>query len=396
MHKELLPFDREDMEPDRLRRMIVSAEQRAGITKPTNKEVYTMSKKTGKRSAAVAIILAAAFLVAAVAGAVGIGYIANHKDVIDNYFGGGVGDRIEQQGLYESVEVGSTEHFRIMKEAALSTGRLNVVIITAEATDQEGREYIARYADSTPEVAYAFESFEEQWYYYKDVDDYLEGKSNALESNYADSIGTPFIAFVGSDITEAFGDNLFSWTIKPKFGDGYMTFEYIFELGKEPGAVTVPLELYLMDPETGATDLSGGQYLCTVEFSTESGAAGRQFVSETTGRAVTLYDFALYSDRDLMLFEAVSSDPASADFSIVLEYADGSSDTLTKADTDLVSYYDNRPEEEQIDEYGLYKPDFSGPNGEQVGVDTRVVLNRFVNSQNVEAIVINGERFAAE
>lgn len=304
---------------------------------------YMISKKTRKRSAAAAILLAAAFLAAITAGAMGIGYLVNHKESIDAYFGSGAGDRIEQQGLFENVELAELEHLKITKETTLSTGCLTAVIVTVEATDETGREFIA---------------------------------------------GSTGIAFPEAGITDALGDSFDGWTVRPEYGDGYMTFMLILEYGQSGSPKDVSLDLYFINPGVNGDgifsgeDTSEGVYLCTVNFSTEPNVSGKSFTGEDSGRTISLYDCAILSEQFVPL---IKKDGMPLD--ITFEYADGTSDKLTDDDVALMHHYAR--DSEAVTDGG-------GDNADDAeAADTRLVFGRLIDSQNVEAVVISGERFAA-
>lgn len=342
---------------------------------------HMINKKTGKRSAAVAILLAAAFLAAITASALGIGYLVNHKDSIDGYFGAGAGDRLEQQGLFENVELAELNHIRVTRETTLSTGCLTAVIVTVEATDEIGRQYIAGNKDYAPSITAGT----------ADTGGGIEAAPAAVDDVDENDISrvdweNPDIAFTAAKVNEAFGDSLEGWSIRPKYGDGFMTFMFIFEYTEPETAIEVPLELYLINPDSNGdgifdgTDTGEGVYLCTVNFSTEPNNPGKRFIGETSGRTVCLYDYALLSDQFVSVINR-----ADMTVDVVFEFSDGTCCELTDDDVELMHYFDR----------GGVPSDSDGGSNDASAADTRLVFSRFIDSRKVDSVIINGERFTA-
>ena len=350
---------------------VTAPASRAEARRVIGKENNGVKNKTGKRSAAMALILAAAVALAAAAGAVGIGYLASHKDAIDGYFGAGAGDRMERQGLYDSEEIAVGDHLKVTRETTLSAGCISAVIVTVEAVDEMGRDYIAGAYGGDPSVVLG----------QTQPDGTREDAGNVPDGGS----GNPGIAFVESKVTGAFGRNLEGWAVRPRYGDGYMTFMFIFEYSRPETDITVPLELYMTAPDASGdgifdgTDLESGYYLCTVEFSTEPNVRPKAFVGEDSGRVIRLYDYMLLSDRYVPVIDETSdmSDRSGPEFDVEFIYADGGTYRLGEDDVELMHHFE------------------TGAEGADAA-DTRLVFGCFIDPGNVETVVICGERYTAQ
>ena len=141
MNKELLPYDREQLSPEALERMIGSARAKAGIDMNKINISGTARRRIGKRTAAAAAIIFAAALLTLPVSAVYTQF--THKAAVMGYFSEDTAKYLEDKGLALN-HVGENEHLRVTVDTLLSDGHIGNLILTIDGLDEKGSEYVGK------------------------------------------------------------------------------------------------------------------------------------------------------------------------------------------------------------------------------------------------------------
>jgi len=322
---------------DEQQRILSSAMRKAGFEM---KDPMTM-KKTRKHSKRfIAFVAAAALMTTAAIGAGAYGIYVNHRQSVDRYLGDSAADTLEQQGLLDGSEIAATEHYKITQETVLSTGNVTSIIVTLEGIDDESKEL-------------------------------LNSKTKSLELDFP-------------AVISATNGKVESSSTFPIYGEGYITclYDVICKDLYEP--VNADIGLYLCNKriEGGIEgEVRDGEYMGNINFTTEPNVEGIQFVGENNNKSFRLYDFCLTSDDHI----PVEGDPKKTETisqNVIIEYEDDRTDTLDGQD--------------------LNYTDHAGHEGVTVLTDletqtnTRAVFRRLIDSANVSAVTINGERYVRQ
>ena len=321
--------DQSEISDDAQQRILSSVMRKAGFEM---KDTMTTTKTRKHSKRFIAFVAAAALMTTAAIGAGAYGIYVNHRQSVDRYLGDSAADTLEQQGLLDGSEIAATEHYRITQETVLSTGNVTSIILTFEGLDDEGKALINSHTKRL-------------------VPDFVHSPTELQRLLESGSLGK-------------------------EEGDGYEVYMFTYTYRTPEQPITCPVSLYLTDDDCVSTGYPEyGEFISTVEFTTEPNVEGIAFTGEQNGKNFSLYDFALTSDVYIPIDEGEK-------FGMRIEYRDGSMITLGHRDFSDLCHAGFEGVTELTDV--------------ETQTNTRAVFRRLIDSANVSAVTINGERYVRQ